>query len=658
VWNIGKPSLPYTKPSGLSNFNIPNRNLFQHQQLQMLKNYFDEKRRQEIEDEVLEGYDFSDIEKWEAKDEQLSFPGWGLYDKPGLSSGYPGTSGSLNKQIATGSTPHLPGLEPINTMMNPVWNNQTQQFEYPMKAAQGGIARLGYRFGGHPGASHEGVGSGQTDSSGGGGEGQAVSIGYGVGEVDPKLAAAVGLGSRIPGYSDPYPDLDRGGGDILKTITTPATWLAKKMEPAFVGGQQKAILLDLDRRIRKAKEDGDEKLVNLLEEQRARAELSWDDPNLYGQSDYMTDYPGAIGVPDRPGGDQLPYYPPDLHPGTGGITDVDEEAEVTPFSPEFTRAPLTEEDLARINVFNVADGGRVPAAYGGIMDSATGRRAYGLGSILKKAKRAVKKIIKSPIGKGALMLGLGAYGLKGLGGNWNPFDWGGAISTMKKGAASNKILKALLLKKDDEDKFDPWKLGIGAASLGAGLYAQKQEDDEISLDEYMGKAARGTGIDIPGIRKAVAQKGTVDPLDYAFLQPSYYAAQGGRIGYAGGLNARMAALNQLYGINNEDEVQYAQEGGLMDMGGMEKDYRQEGGFVPIGGQERADDVPARLSKNEFVFTADAVRSAGGGDIDKGAEVMENVMENLERGGQVSEESQGLEGARNMFATAQRLEGVL
>ena len=102
----------------------------------------------------------------------------------------------------------------------------------------------------------------------------------------------------------------------------------------------------------------------------------------------------------------------------------------------------------------------------------------------------------------------------------------------------------------------------------------------------------------------------------------------------------------------------AQEGGLMDLGGMEKDYRQEGGFVPLGGEERADDVPARLSKNEFVFTADAVRAAGGGDIDAGAEVMENVMENLEQGGQVSEESQGLEGARNMFATAQRLEGVL
>ena len=99
----------------------------------------------------------------------------------------------------------------------------------------------------------------------------------------------------------------------------------------------------------------------------------------------------------------------------------------------------------------------------------------------------------------------------------------------------------------------------------------------------------------------------------------------------------------------------AQEGGLMDLGGMEKDYRQEGGFVPIGGQEKADDVPARLSKNEFVFTADAVRAAGGGDIDKGAAVMENLMENLEAGGKVSEESQGLEGAQAMYANAQKLQ---
>ena len=97
------------------------------------------------------------------------------------------------------------------------------------------------------------------------------------------------------------------------------------------------------------------------------------------------------------------------------------------------------------------------------------------------------------------------------------------------------------------------------------------------------------------------------------------------------------------------------EGGLMDLGGFEKDYR-EGGFVPLGAEERADDVPARLSKNEFVFTADAVRNAGGGDIDKGAEVMQNMMDNLEAGGTISEESQGMNPAQEMFDQAQMLEG--
>ena len=100
-----------------------------------------------------------------------------------------------------------------------------------------------------------------------------------------------------------------------------------------------------------------------------------------------------------------------------------------------------------------------------------------------------------------------------------------------------------------------------------------------------------------------------------------------------------------------------QEGGLMDLGGLEKDYR-EGGFVPLGAEERADDVPARLSKNEFVFTADAVRNAGQGDIDKGAEVMQNMMDNLEAGGTISEESQGMNPAQEMFDQAQMLEGRL
>ena len=94
---------------------------------------------------------------------------------------------------------------------------------------------------------------------------------------------------------------------------------------------------------------------------------------------------------------------------------------------------------------------------------------------------------------------------------------------------------------------------------------------------------------------------------------------------------------------------------LLDLDGKEKDYRNTGGFVELGRKERADDVPARLSKNEFVFTADAVRNAGGGDIDKGAEVMENLMNNLEQGGEISEESQGLEGAQAMYEQQQMLQ---
>jgi hypothetical protein len=78
-----------------------------------------------------------------------------------------------------------------------------------------------------------------------------------------------------------------------------------------------------------------------------------------------------------------------------------------------------------------------------------------------------------------------------------------------------------------------------------------------------------------------------------------------------------------------------------------------GGFVAMGGEERADDVPARLSKNEFVFTADAVRQAGGGDIDRGSEVMQNMMDNLEQGGQISQGSQGFRWRRRSYGRTRR-----
>ena len=104
-----------------------------------------------------------------------------------------------------------------------------------------------------------------------------------------------------------------------------------------------------------------------------------------------------------------------------------------------------------------------------------------------------------------------------------------------------------------------------------------------------------------------------------------YRNQGGTMSYQ---QFKMTVLKQAQGqgpmAQGQPQMapQMAAEGGIMDLGGMEKDYRQEGGFVPLGKKEKADDVPARLSKNEFVFTADAVRNAGGGNIDKGAEVMQ------------------------------------
>ena len=96
----------------------------------------------------------------------------------------------------------------------------------------------------------------------------------------------------------------------------------------------------------------------------------------------------------------------------------------------------------------------------------------------------------------------------------------------------------------------------------------------------------------------------------------------------------MAELFQNYGIdlyNNRAMggiINAYNMGGSVLPQGMEMDYRQ-GGMIPMGSKERADDVPARVSKNEFVMTADAVRGAGGGNVNEGAKRMYDLMNNLE-----------------------------
>ena len=98
-------------------------------------------------------------------------------------------------------------------------------------------------------------------------------------------------------------------------------------------------------------------------------------------------------------------------------------------------------------------------------------------------------------------------------------------------------------------------------------------------------------------------------------------------------------FDDFYGpfAKKEKNTMTAKNGGIMNnynMGGsvlpqgMEMDYRQ-GGMIPMGSAERADDVPARVSKNEFVMTADAVRAAGGGSVNQGAKKMYKLMNNLE-----------------------------
>jgi len=361
--------------------------------------------------------------------------------------------------------------------------------------------------------------------------------------------------------------------------------------------------------------------------------------------------------------------------------------------------------------------------YGGL---SAPRQNYGLGSFVKKAFRGVKKIAKSPLGKMAL-IGAGGWAANA---GMLPGGFGkGFIGNFMKGTAGTKMggLSNLFRNKGVGDAVGTWNMGklalggLGVASM-APLFMGGGGDDEEEITDvmdpryqvqraknfYSGLGNKGAGLDFMPKKKYVDQ--------------NFYAADGGRAGYAGGgyldedeeefirsgagqrrimpqtflamgggageaqaeqmlqaefikyknkggelsfqefVQAVMQQQQQAQGMEQPMMAanggrMNAAEGGIMDteqsemidMGGQEKDYRDEGGFVAMGGEERADDVPARLSKNEFVFTADAVRAAGGGDIDQGSEVMQNMMDNLEQGGQISEGSQGLGGGEEIMS---------
>ena len=397
-------------------------------------------------------------------------------------------------------------------------------------------------------------------------------------------------------------------------------------------------------------------------------------------------------------------------------------------------------------------------AGGGIITLQEPRQGYFLGKLVKKAVRGVKKIVKSPLGKAALGIGLGMYA-----GGLGPFAAGGSLSGVKGAGFLRNMLAArsvpgvpdfvtgggtgggklgsFLASMNPFGKTFSGKnlfMGLGATAVatpfiqkafGVGPYEKIEEEVDESYippgmalamarnrDPYMTflpnqqyvqegfyqPAANGGRIGYANgemVEASMTEDIQLPPEAEKFLRQEYqkYVAQGGELSYP---EFKMMVLQQASGEQGpeQEEIMTTEaetiqtepqmpmmmanggltsvagygtppgtnrfnypsggvrvgraEGGLMDLGGMEKDYRAEGGFVPIGKAEKADDVPARLSVNEFVFTADAVRNAGGGDIDKGAEVMENLMKHLEAGGKVSEESQG---AQAMYDNMKQLE---
>ena len=171
--------------------------------------------------------------------------------------------------------------------------------------------------------------------------------------------------------------------------------------------------------------------------------------------------------------------------------------------------------------------------------------------------------------------------------------------------------------------------------------------DEFSMQEFGKKVSELNSAE----RKELADK--IYSYELKFKN-------GGRIGLKGGSGSsnRVAQLilERDYLLSKDEDVSYIDaeleslgykmksEGGVMDVkmptgkmrknnaGVVERDYRDEGGFVPVGIKERADDVPAMLSKNEFVMTADAVRGIGNGSVEEGSKKLYNTMKQAEKVG--------------------------
>ena len=318
----------------------------------------------------------------------------------------------------------------------------------------------------------------------------------------------------------------------------------------------------------------------------------------------------------------------------GGITTLDQAKRMAP--PGESLAYINPEEAALLKSLGGA----------GEDINGTGIKSYFFKKIFRKAKKAVKKVVKSPIGKiallGAATLPFGGPGaaLKGLGGM---FGKGGGLGKLLSGMKNMGLGKQLGL------------IG-GIGGLGGLLAAQEAEEEE---EPDFSNLDRGETIDYSD----VIRRARLNDPEFRFLPGAQFTDSYAEGGGVGSLAMNEESVDQKFvsdeagaiakkggGVTPEDmgklskkdfdsEENYKRylrqlnrtkraDGGIMNLGGNEMDLRG-GGFVPLGAKEKADDVPARLSKNEFVMTADAVRAAGGGSVDKGADKMYSMMKNLE-----------------------------
>jgi hypothetical protein len=321
-------------------------------------------------------------------------------------------------------------------------------------------------------------------------------------------------------------------------------------------------------------------------------------------------------------------------------------------------------------------GGRIGYAEGGI-GSLVNREQYGLGSVFKGVGKAisgvakgvtnaVKSVVKSDLGKAALAAAAIYFGGPMLAGATSGTSFGSALFGSPIGGFGLEAMATPGLF-GTAGQFAPMSGTLfGSNSLIGGLASKLTGGGSGILSSLGGNIlggvlggtlAGGVPQKQPGELDADYQnrvnqyKAQYAPLLNPTVQypnnPFYpqMAADGGRIGYQeGGIGdlIKQTTQQEFFGtpmMAGGGRMGYAMGAEVPtrenQAGVKELDYRDTGGFVPpIGIKERADDIPAMLSNNEFVFTADAVRNAGGGDENLGAKRMYKLMKNLEAGGSV------------------------